>query len=216
MPPVFTAEMFRAAFLRLLPTGPIWQRKDGSIIHALATAWGQTFSRNAARASYLLTDANPATTTELLPDWEASLGLPDPCSGENPTLSLRRAQVNARLTDTGGCSAEYYINFAKSLGYEITITQFAPARFGQAKFGTPYYGREWAYVWQVNCPSIPVIAAQFGGARFGDPYRTWGGQVLICEISSRIPAHTKVLFNWGEKGNPSFLGKFILDANTLS
>ena len=179
--------MFRSAILSLLPTGPIWPRDEGSILYQLSNAWAASFSRNSERAANLLIDAFPTSTTELLTEWESTLGLPDPCAGETPTLSARQAQVAARLGDSGGCSVSYFQSFAKSLGFDITITQFVPARYGQAKFGTPYYGKEWAYVWQVNCPSLPVTTAQYGGARYGDPYRVLGGAGLICEINSRAP-----------------------------
>lgn len=195
MPPVFTTEMFRSAFLRLLPTGPIWHRTEGSVIYALATAWGATFARNAARASYLLTDANPANTTELLPEWEETLGLPDPCAGANPSMAQRRAQVVARLEDTNGCSVPYFIAFAKTLGYDITITQFAPRRFGSS-FGMPFGGDDWAYAWQVNVPQFTINRLRFGDS-FGQPWANWGSTVLQCELKARAPAHTILLFNYG-------------------
>lgn len=214
--PVWSANQILEQFKKTMPYGRAWPRNVGSVLESILAGFMPTAERVINEASALIASSFPATASYLLEEWESTLGLPDPCAGDSPTLQQRRAQVVARFADSGGCSIKYFTDFAKTLGFDITITEFAPARFGQAKFGTPYSGREWAYVWQVNCPSIPVIAAQFGGARFGDPYRTWGGQVLICEVSSRIPAHTQVLFNWGEKGNSSFLGPFILDANTLS
>ncbi|MGO2957411.1 MAG: YmfQ family protein [Acetobacter sp.] len=212
---VWSSRQILEQFKKTLPYGRAWPRDAGTVMDGILAAFMPTAERLIDDASTLVANSFPATASYSLEDWESTLGLPDPCAGESPTLSQRRAQVMARLTDSGGCSVNYFIEFAKSLGFEITITQFAPARFGQAKFGTPYYGRDWAFVWQVNCSSIPVTSAQYGGARFGDPYRTWGGQVLICEINSRCPEHTKVLFNWEGDGNTSFLGSFILDANTL-
>ncbi|MGO2959434.1 MAG: putative phage tail protein, partial [Acetobacter sp.] len=116
MPPVFTTEMFQAAFLKLLPNGAIWRKSEGGVAHALGRVFGKIFSKNSDRASNLLIDANPSFTKELLPEWEETLGLPDPCAGASPTLEQRRAQVMARLTDSGGCSVNYFIEFAKSLG----------------------------------------------------------------------------------------------------
>ncbi len=211
---MFSAEDFRKAILQLLPRGPAWSRDVDGVTSRLAAAWGLTFARNASRAVNLIADAFPANATELLPEWEASLGLPDPCAGADPSIGSRRAQVVARLTDSGGSSVAYYVRFAQALGFQITITEFVPARFGQTKFGTPYYGNDWAFVWQINCTSAQVFAAQFGSSRFGDPYRSWGGQVLICELSARAPAHTRLLFNW-TNGSPAWPDQFILNANTL-
>lgn len=212
---IFSAADFKAAILRLLPPGPIWPRSSDSMVVAVASVWSPTIQRNGQRAANLLTDAFPATAVELLYEWEATLGLPDPCAGPNPLLTQRQAQVVARLTDSGGCSAQYYINFAKTLGYDITITQFAPARFGQARFGDAYLGGEWAFVWQVNCADITLVSAQFGHAQFGDPYRSWGLNVLGCEMRSRAPARTRVIFNF-TGGNPGSADEFRADINTAA
>ncbi|WP_338085472.1 putative phage tail protein [Gluconacetobacter entanii] len=95
----YSAADFLAAFQRHLPTGPIWPREAGS---NQATALGclmPTLERLAQRDENLLIDAFPATTVELLPEWQASLGLPDACAGTDPTIEQQRAQVVARLTD---------------------------------------------------------------------------------------------------------------------
>ncbi|MBB2159737.1 DUF2313 domain-containing protein [Gluconacetobacter sacchari] len=206
---------FASAILRLLPRGPIWPRASDSTVSAVASVWAPAFQRSAARAAHLLTDAFPSTAIELLPAWESALGLPDPCAGSNPLLSQRQAQVVSRLTDNGGSSAEYYINLAKSLGYDITITMFTPSRFGQARFGSPYLGRAWAYVWQINCSDIGIQSAQFAKSLFGNPYRTWGLNVLGCEMRARAPARTTLIFNFSA-GNPTPLDQFILNIGTLS
>lgn len=195
MPPVFTKDMFRSAFMSLLPTGPIWPRGEGSVLYKISGAWATSFARSSDRAGNLLVDAFPTSTTELLPEWEATLGLPDPCAGTNPSIAQRRAQVVARLTDTNGCSVPYFIAFAKALGYDITITQFTPRRFG-ARFGTPFGGDAWAYAWQVNAPQFTINRLKFGDS-FGQPWAQWSNNVLQCELKARAPAHTILLFNYG-------------------
>jgi uncharacterized protein YmfQ (DUF2313 family) len=193
-PPVFTKDMFRSAFMSLLPTGPIWPRSESSVLYQLSGVWAASFARSSDRAINLLVDAFPSTTTELLAEWEATLGLPDPCAGTNPSIAQRRAQVVARLTDTNGCSVAYFVAFAKALGYDITITQFAPRRFG-ARFGTPFGGEAWAYAWQVNVPQFTVNRLKFGDS-FGQPWAQWNNNVLQCEMKARAPAHTILLFNY--------------------
>lgn len=212
--PSYSANQFLEQFKRTGPRGRAWPRSIGTVLHRALSGFMPSAQRFSSAAAGIVQDTFPATTRSVLPEWESTLGLPDPCAGENPTFEARQAQVAARLSDRGGSSIRYFVNFAKSLGYDITITQFVPARFGQAKFGTPYYGRQWAFIWQVNCPALPIYTAQFGAARFGDPYRTWGGQVLICELGSRAPAHTRILYNWGVQGNPGYADQFIADVNT--
>lgn len=195
MLPSFTTDMFRSAFMSLLPTGPIWRRSADGVLYKLSSAWAASFARNSDRAANLLVDAFPSSTIELLPEWEATLGLPDPCAGAAPSVTQRRAQVVARLTDTNGCSVPYFIAFAKALGYDITITQFAPRRFG-GRFCTPFGGEAWAYAWQVNAPEFTINRLRFGDS-FGQPWAQWSNNVLQCEIKARAPAHTILLFNYG-------------------
>lgn len=195
--PNWTRSDFLAAFIRCLPRGRAWPAGDaGESVQgqALATLM-PTYERQTARANYLLVDSFPATTDELLPEWQYTLGLPDPCAGPAPTLEQQQAQVVARFTGRGGQSIAYFVNFAASLGYQITITQFAPSRFGQP-FGLPMNGEAWAYAWRVNAPSITTRAFAFGNAGFGEPFTTWGNLVLECELQRLKPAHTTLMFSY--------------------
>ncbi|WPP22451.1 YmfQ family protein [Komagataeibacter rhaeticus] len=192
--PQYSVADFRTALLNLLPRGRIWSRDPDGMPYQMAAVWAPSFQRSAQSAGDLIDDAFPSTTVNLLPEWEATLGLPDPCAGESPTVELRRAQVVARLTDNGGASIPYFVAFAKTLGYDITITQFAPSRF-RRKFGTPFGGDAWAYTWQVNCPQLTINRLKFGQS-FGNPWATWSNAVLECELTARKPAHTILIFNY--------------------
>ena len=180
--PAFSADDFRQALLRLLPQGAIWSRSPDALPSKLASIWGQTFKRNSQRGSDLLLETFPLTTAELLDEWEKTTGLPDPCAGSSPTVAQRRSQVIARLTDNGGSSIAYYVAFAEALGFDISITEFAPARAGLLRAGEPVSGADWAFVWVVNAPGFTVryFVADAGSA--GEPLTSWGDAVLNCEI----------------------------------
>lgn len=147
--PDFSFSDFSQALLRLLPRGPIWSRDLDGIAARLATIWGKTFSRNSARCVNLLKDAFPATTDELLPEWQKTLGLPDPVAPETQTLEQQQAQVVARLTGTGGCSIPYLQDYAKTLGYSVTITPDSAFYFGM-QFGTEFGGEGWNFDYTVT------------------------------------------------------------------
>ena len=192
--PELTAADFLAALQSLLPRGRVWPRDSAAVQTKTLAGCAPTYARLTDRANNLITDSFPASTYELLPEWEASLGLPDPCAGEAPTVQQRRAQVISRLTATGGQSIAYFTAVAAALGYAITITQFVPSRFGRA-FGRSFGGVAWAFAWQVNAPTFTVSSLQFGGS-FGSPFATWGNNVLQCELETYAPAHTTVLFSY--------------------
>ncbi|HVB67991.1 MAG TPA: putative phage tail protein [Acetobacteraceae bacterium] len=183
------------ALQRLMPRGRIWRRDPDSVQSQVWGALAQTYVRLTARDNNLLVDAFPATTVELLPEWQATLGLPDPCAGPLPTIEQEQAQVVARLVGRGGASVPYFIQFAANLGYAITITLFKPFRFGDP-FGTPLYGDAWAFAWQVNAPAFTVNYFQFGRSRMGEPFASWGNTALQCEMQRLAPAHTTVFFSY--------------------
>ncbi|MFM0220020.1 putative phage tail protein [Paraburkholderia caledonica] len=83
-----------------------------------------SYARGTARANYLLVDAFPATTYELLPEWQSTLGLPDQCAGVAPTIPLRQAQLLARFVGVGARIIASLTAFAANLGYTVTINQF--------------------------------------------------------------------------------------------
>ena len=191
----FSAADLFGVLQKLLPRGRVWPRDAGAVqTQALATLT-PAYARLLARDNTLVRDAFPATTVELLPEWEATLGLPDPCAGEDPTVEIRQAHVKARFVYSGGQSVPYFVGYAAALGYPITVTEFAPMRFGQP-FGQPMYGVAWAYAWQVNAPTFVVRDFTFGQGSFGDPFATWGNTVLQCELNRLKPAHTVLLYNY--------------------
>jgi len=191
---MFSTDDFRRAILQLMPQGPAWTRAPDGLASLLANAWGAGFARNSARAENLLVDAFPASTIELLPEWEASLGLPDPCAGESATLGQRRSQVVARLSDNGGASVAYFTAFALALGYSITITEYAPSRSGVLKSGDALLNEGWASCWLVVGPSVTEILARSGLFASGEALMTWSNGPLRCEIEARNPSHLILRF----------------------
>jgi uncharacterized protein YmfQ (DUF2313 family) len=193
--PDYTDADFAERFQDHLPTGAIWPRDDDAVWSQLSLALMHQYTVLHQRSVNLLTDAFPVAPVELLPEWELTLGLPDPCAGESPTVALRQAQVAARFVASGGQSAPYFINVAAELGYAITITEFTVSRFGQP-FGSRFYGAAWADTWQINAPTYTITSFRFGSGRFGDRFREWGNTVLQCELNRIKPAHTVLIFNY--------------------
>ncbi|PRZ56191.1 uncharacterized protein YmfQ (DUF2313 family) [Paraburkholderia fungorum] len=192
--PNYSAADYLSAMQALMPRGRVWPKDSDATQTQVLGGLVQVYARNTARANNLLVDAFPGMSAELLPEWEATLGLPDPCAGVAPTVAARNAQVLARFTGLGGQSAAYYISYAATLGYAITITEFAPARVGQSRVGQPLCGPAWAFAWQINAPLNTVIRSRVGTARAGDPLASWGNAVLQCELTEIIPAHTIPIF----------------------
>ncbi|WP_424140253.1 YmfQ family protein [Roseomonas chloroacetimidivorans] len=183
-------------FQRLMPRGRVWPHEEDAVQTRAIAALVPTYERLLARDNNLLTDAFPGTAYELLPEWEASLGLPDPCAGPSPSLQQRRAQVVARLTATGGQSVPYFIEVAAKLGYGISVKEYAPARVGLLRAGDRLYGAAWAHAWAIQAPETTVTPFRAGQSAAGERLRTFGNDVLECQLRSLAPAHTVLLFQY--------------------
>ncbi len=194
--PTYSAQDFSRALHSLMPRGRVWPRDTEAVQAKVMAGLAAIYARNSSRALALLADAFPASTFELLPEWESTLGLPDPCAGQSPTIQQRRNQVVARFANSGGQSAAYYTNFAANLGYVITVRNYAPFRCGQSRCGDMLGGVEWIYTWAVNAPLNTVTRFRAGQSAAGEPLASWNNAVLECEIGAVKPAHTYVLFQY--------------------
>ena len=193
-----TATDYLWQFQRLLPRGRIWHRGWGTLqaeaLLTLMPLWARL--HNAANA--LVVDAFPCSTTGLLPEWEATLGLPDECTGPLDMLQQRQLAVCMKFRARGGQSKQYFIELAKAAGFDITIEEFAPFRADVNRAGDPLRGEEWAFVWRVNAPETTVVYFRAGVSTAGEPLATWGNEVLVCLIERCAPAHTVIIWSYSE------------------
>ncbi|MGF6978941.1 uncharacterized protein YmfQ (DUF2313 family) [Paraburkholderia sp. JPY465] len=175
---------------KLQPRGRVWTREGDGTQAAVLDALGFTAEALDGAALTLIAAAFAGTVTDFLPEWEATLGLPDPCTGANPSTQQRRAQVVARLTNEGGQNAAFYIEYAAALGYQITTSNYAPFRAGQSRCGQQLGTQDWFFTWSINAPQNSVTHFAAGQSAAGDPLATWGNAVLECEMNALKPAHT--------------------------
>jgi len=194
--PVFTDADYTQALTNLLPPGKAWNRDPDSVQTQAISCYAPSFRRSSDDALALLVDAFPATAVNLLPEWESTLGLPDPCAGVAPTLQARRAQVVARFAGSGGMSISDFEAYAASLGYTITIKQYAPFRAGQNTCGQPLGGLDWFYTWSVQVQANTVTPFRVGSSMLGEPLASWGNSVLECELTAIAPPHTILQFHY--------------------
>jgi uncharacterized protein YmfQ (DUF2313 family) len=174
----FAAGDYAAAAAALLPRGRVWNGQPGSVQGTALLALAQSLEQSDADAAELLDESLPHHAVALLPEWEASLGLPDPCIGPDASDAQRREQVKARFVGGGGQSRQRYIDFAAALGFQITITAYAPFRAGYSRAGDPLYSAAYAFVWGVT------IVANTGGLP---------SDVLTCELEAVKPADTNII-----------------------
>lgn len=214
--PLFAAADFGAAFLALLPNGPVWPRDADAVLARTAGALAPTYERMTMRAAQLLQEAPAGGLVEVLPEWEATLGLPDPCLGPSPTIAQRQRGVRAAVAAKGGQSIPYYTMVAAALGYPITVVEYASARTDVLAADDPVYGPDWDYAWQVTLPSTVVVEFAADVSFADDPLASWGSHEAECTIRRIAPAHTVLSFAYSGGASGAALGEFVLDRDVLT
>ncbi|MDR2187042.1 MAG: DUF2313 domain-containing protein [Azonexus sp.] len=183
---------YRAQLLALLPPGLAWPRDEDAPLTRQLHALADEFARVDARASALIDEADPRSTTELLTDHERVAGLPDACTGPLATLALRRAALHGRITGIGGQSVAYFTELAAALGYTISITEYRPYRVNSF-VNDPLCDPDWHFVWQVNAP-LETLRWRTVASPVSEPLAAFGNELLECVIRRFAPAHTLVIF----------------------
>lgn len=175
-----TAEDYAAQLAALLPAGPAWQPTPDTLLGRIVLAIGTELARVHARADTLSIEADPRTTTELLPEWELTAGLPARCVNVAQSIEQRRAALLARLTGTGGASRAYFIGVAAAYGYTVTIEE--PA----------------LHTWRMRSTEVVGITRfRAGLSTAGDPLASFGNEAFECLFNRIKPAHTALLFAYG-------------------
>lgn len=177
----YTAEQIAQALASLLPRGPAITREPGTNMHNLLLGLSDEFVRVRERTADLLAESHPNTVSELLDEWEAEFGLPDPCVSEPQTIEERIGALAARVASTGGQSILYYKNLGLSLGLPLTITRSQAFELGRNGMGDPIGGSEWRYHWHVTTTDQATTAQR---------------QALECLFNRLDKAYTIVTFNY--------------------
>lgn len=193
----YSVNEYTAALQALMPGGLVWPRQLNGVQTSTLRALARSYQRSDEDARDLLDAAFPSTATAMLPEWEATLGLPDLCAiGEIDSIIQRQRAVVSKLFGIGGQSVAYFIRVAEALGYTISITQYRQACAGMSVCGDALNGDEWPFTWLITAPETTINYAQCGLTYCGDPLRSWGNKQLECRLTVLNPSHTILKFGY--------------------
>jgi uncharacterized protein YmfQ (DUF2313 family) len=186
--PRYSANDYLTAFQATMPRGAAWTRETGAVQTLTLTGLSLGMARLDADANQLLVDAFPPTAVAMLPEWEASLGLPDIAAGQAPSTAKRQRAVVAKFVGQQGGSSASLRSFATAMGYDLTITPYAPFRAGHSAAGQPAGDAAWACVLEID--TAPSAAPPFI-----DAVGTWDLAFVISGLRLMTPAHQTLLIN---------------------
>jgi uncharacterized protein YmfQ (DUF2313 family) len=184
--PSFSAADYLGALQALMPRGRIWPRDVTSVQAKVLAGLTKVYEVQNQRAHSLLVDAFPSSTAELLPEWEATLGLTSSSAGPGASVAARQALVVARLIGANGIAADDFAGYAALLGYSVTVRGNAPFRCGQSRAGAHVGGVERMFEWIVTAHALPSM-----------PFGDFGPALLQQEMQRLAPPYAvlKFVFN---------------------
>ena len=184
----------RAAYLEqlkaLIPPGRAWSRERGTTLGAFLESAAHELAEIDGEAVALLFDIRPATTTELLPDWERVAGLPDNCSSLASTLVERRASLLTKIVTRLNLNPSTFEEIGLSFGVVLTVEEHDQSRAGTSTALNTGGGR-WRHVWWVTVPSSADIRAFDMNSDVNTPLLNIDRNTeLECRLQKASPAHT--------------------------
>ncbi|MCY0108731.1 MULTISPECIES: YmfQ family protein [Pseudomonas] len=189
---------YRNQLRSLLPSGPAWELERLPELDQVLQGVAAELARLDARAVDLINEMDPAGVSELVPDWERVMNLPDPCLGATPLYDDRRLAVRRRLLAVGDQSAAYFVQIARSQGYpDATVTELRVPRMGRSRFGQAHFGTWKAqFMWILNTGGRLSLGRRYGASYWGERFGMNPGSALECLIHRSAPAHTQVYINY--------------------
>ena len=187
------------------------------VVYGLAGIMGFVDGR---AADLLERESDPRTTVEMLDSWETAWGLPDPCWPHPGTVAERQRMLVLKMTMLGGQSRQHFIDVARFLGYDATITENRPFMVGVDRCGdnraydadagtlADYPARighpEMRFAWTMHINQVKLVWFRAGQGQAGiDHHLTIRyAQDLECLIRRWRPAHTAVMFDYSGIGDP--------------
>lgn len=159
----------------LLPPGRAWNFKRGGVALRLIDAIATELARTWLKVDELLREIDPGTAHALLAEWEAALGLPDPCLGGTfQDEEARRAAVVAKIQGNAPITLGSILNLAASIGQTATYFSLKTARAGSMRSGDRCYGVDFTFVFglvalasgptppaSIGCTFAPVVPAGY-------------------------------------------------------
>ena len=188
------ARDYRNQLIALQPPGALPADDDSTWVQLL-DALAQQLASVEQRARDVVRKADPRATLELLPEWEETAALPDPCLGTtDQLLQARRAALVNRLSGRGGATVTYFLRRARALGYDdIEIEEVRPTRSGVLRAGQKLAGDEkTVFSWWVRLPVQVTHTFQAGASTSGEKLGYWAPVDLECMLERLKPAHTAI------------------------
>lgn len=128
---------FQNSLFSLLPKGRLWTRDRDTDMGDLLLGIAQEFSRTDQRVYDFIRETFASKTDELIELHERDYGLPNPNYNPPDTLEQRREILLAKKSEIGRLDKAYFVELAKTFGYDVEIRTYQPGWCGYLACGDP-------------------------------------------------------------------------------
>jgi len=180
-----------------MPVGRVWSAAFdpntnlGKLVMGLAVE----YYRLGLLSEEISIEMDIRTASDLLVEWEKSVGLPNNCLLTTGSLSDRRRNIEAILSNFGGCqTAADFERIADFFGFTVTVTSGNYSGGFPIEFPVLLFGQiESKFTIVVTMPT-GVTGANYFPLEFPLPFSIGGVTLLRCIFEALAPANCNVIF----------------------
>ncbi len=196
------AQDFQNVITQALPQGPAFPREGSPNRDGIVGAVADELAAEDALTAKMVTESNPATTSDMLPEWEADYGLPD-CPDFAPVSTPDRlAELVTKITRVASYNPQAIKALCNDLGFDVEVIERRPFQCGVSQCGDEQHAttspdsRFWLTV-----KVLGDRATRFhcGVSRCGEKLLTiTPAEALECKLPQVNHAHMKLTFAYEE------------------
>jgi uncharacterized protein YmfQ (DUF2313 family) len=178
-----------------LPSGRVWNAKNvaASVMRSLLRGLAHELLRASVIVNALRTELMPGTAVQLLPEWEAAVGIPSTCFPGTGSISERQRDVITKIAGLGVQTQRDFEKLAALFGVTVEVHGGAvhglfPMEFPIVFFDTPKSAR-----FTIVC-LYELPASLHFPYTFPIPFSLPAIVTLECVFSKLKPANCDIVF----------------------
>lgn len=196
----FNVDDYYIAMKQLLPNGPAWELEDSSFFMKMIKLAALEFARVDADIQKLIREADPQTAKATIKEWFKQWGIPEEClkdlDSDNEQL---RDELLIKIRTLGCTFPELVSTIGQFCGYTTTKLDCADIFTCASTVDDRIYSSIWRY-WYYMITVDDVNNNYFlSDSRVNKRLNEWGNELFECLIKHYTPAHTGVIFQYGDK-----------------
>lgn len=171
------------------------KNKEGSTLRKVLLGLASEWLNFRSKINEVSNEYNPQTTTQLIEEWEAFVGIPDDCIPVASTIEQRRLNVLLKLAGINATTEKQFKNVASILGYNIQVSN------GVATSTFPLT-LPFLLISEASAPYTIVVtlpsSIQPNGFALTFPFTLTSQQpaILDCLFNKLKPANTQLFFRY--------------------